>query len=103
MDADAPAAAAGPFMLGWLVSLQASGRLRARLIADGALSFAFVPLFEMAALAAVYRLGPRRISFARMVDLFSSRTLSERNGYHCHRHPRDGRLSAERGARNRRQ
>jgi hypothetical protein len=60
------------FMLGWLVSLQASGRLGARLIADGALSFAFVPVFEMAALAAVYRLGPRRISFARAVDLFFS-------------------------------
>jgi hypothetical protein len=58
------------FMFGWLVSLQASGRLSARLIADGALSFAFVPVFEMAALAAVYRLRPRSISFARAVDLF---------------------------------
>jgi hypothetical protein len=58
------------FVLGWSVSLQASGRLSARLIGDGAVSFAFVPLFEMAALGAVYRLGPRRISFARAVDLF---------------------------------
>ena len=58
------------FVLGWLVSLQASGRLSARLIADGVLSFAFVPLFELAALAAVYRLAPRATSFARAVDLF---------------------------------
>ena len=46
--------------------------MSARLISDGALSFAFVPVFEMAALAAVYRLAPRRISFARAVDLFFS-------------------------------
>ena len=58
------------FVCGCTVSLLASGRLGARLIVDGAVSFAFVPLFEMAALAIVYRLGPRRIPFARAVDLF---------------------------------
>jgi len=34
----------------------ASGRFTLRLIADGALSFAFVPLCELAAFAVVYRL-----------------------------------------------
>jgi hypothetical protein len=58
------------FVCGCTVSLQASGRLGARLIVDGAVSFAFVPLFEMAALAIVYRRGPRRMPFARAVDLF---------------------------------
>ncbi len=58
------------FMFGSLVSLQASGRVSVRLIADGALSFAFVPLFEMISVAAVYRLAPRRISLTRAVDLF---------------------------------
>src|SRR2546426_10870999 len=58
------------FVLGCTVSIVASGRLSLRLIADGAVSFAFVPLVEMGALAAVYRAGRRPISFARAVDLF---------------------------------
>lgn len=58
------------FVLGCGVSLLASGRVSARLIADGAVSFAFVPLFEIGALAAVCRRGPRRIPFAHAVDLF---------------------------------
>ena len=58
------------FVMGCVVSLQASGRLSVRLIADGILSFAFVPLFELASFAIVYRLRPRAISFARAVDLF---------------------------------
>lgn len=53
-----------------LVSLQASGRLSVRLIVDGAVSFAFVPLFELFSLAIVYRRGPRQVPFARAVDLF---------------------------------
>ena len=57
------------FVCGCTVSLQASGRLSARLIVDGAISFAFVPAFEMAALAAVYWRSPQRLSFARAVDL----------------------------------
>jgi len=58
------------FTMGCVVSLQASGRLSVRLIMDGAVSFAFIPLFELASLAIVYRLGPRQISFARASDLF---------------------------------
>jgi hypothetical protein len=58
------------FVCGCVVSLWASGRLSARLIADGAISFAFLPVFSLAALAAVYRRSPRRISFARAADLF---------------------------------
>jgi hypothetical protein len=56
--------------LGCSVSLLASGRLSVRLIVDGAVSFAFVPVVEMAAFAVVYRLGSRTIPFARATDLF---------------------------------
>jgi hypothetical protein len=59
------------FVCGCVVSLWASGRLGVRLIADGAVSFAFLPIFSLAALAAVYRLSPRRVSFAQAADLFS--------------------------------
>jgi hypothetical protein len=45
------------FTLGCAVSLLASGRLSARLIVDGAVSFAFVPVFEVLAFAALYRRG----------------------------------------------
>jgi hypothetical protein len=55
---------------GCVVSLWASGRLSVRLIADGAVSFAFLPVFSLAALAAVYRRSPRRVSFAQAADLF---------------------------------
>jgi hypothetical protein len=58
------------FVLGCIVSLLVSGRLSARLITDGVLSFAFVPTFEMAALGILYCLGERRVPFARAVDLF---------------------------------
>ena len=51
-------------------SLQASGRLSARLVTDGIVSFAFVPIFELASLAVVYGRRPRRIPFAQAVDLF---------------------------------
>lgn len=56
--------------LGCTVSLQASGRLSARLIADGALSSAFIPAFEIAAFGLVYSRGPRPIPFFRAADLF---------------------------------
>ena len=55
---------------GSTVSLQASGRLSARLVADGIVSFAFIPIFEILSLAVVYRRGPRRVPFAQAVDLF---------------------------------
>ena len=58
------------FVCGCVVSLSASGRLSARLIADGAVSFAFLPVFSLLALAAVYRRSPRRVSFAHAADLF---------------------------------
>ena len=58
------------FVCGCVVSLWVSGRLSPRLIADGVVSFAFLPAFELAALAAVYRRGPRRVSFAQAADLF---------------------------------
>jgi hypothetical protein len=57
-------------VLGSAVSLLASGRLSPRLIVDGAISFAFVPVLEAAAFAVVYRLGPRRIRFSHAMDLF---------------------------------
>jgi len=59
------------FVFGCMVSATASGRFSARLIADGALSFAFVPAFEVAALAIVCRTGVRaRLPFAEAVDRF---------------------------------
>ena len=59
------------FVCGCVVSLWASGRLGVRLIADGAVSFAFLPVFSLIALAVVYRRSPRRVSFAQAADLFS--------------------------------
>jgi hypothetical protein len=56
--------------LGCMVSLWASGRLTLRLVVDGMVSFAFVPVFEILSLAVVYRRGPRRVPFARAVDRF---------------------------------
>jgi len=60
------------FFLGCGVSLLASGRLTPRLILDGAISFAFVPVLEAAAFAIVYRLAARShgVPFARAMDLF---------------------------------
>jgi hypothetical protein len=61
------------FVFGCAVSALASGRFSARLIADGAVSFAFVPAIELAAFAVVYGTGTRqRLPFARAVDLFFS-------------------------------
>jgi hypothetical protein len=48
-----------------------SGRFSVRLIADGAMSFAFVPTFDVAALGVVCLTGPRaRRPFAWTVDRF---------------------------------
>ena len=44
------------FVIGCTVSMFASGRMTARLIADGALSFAFIPAAEILAFAIVHRL-----------------------------------------------
>jgi hypothetical protein len=65
------------FAFGCLVSILASGRLTARLILDGAVSFAFVAAIEIAAFAMARSTGGRRApvasppaSFSRDVDLF---------------------------------
>jgi len=64
------------FAFGCFVSILASGRLSARLILDGALSFGFVVLIEIAALAVVARIGRGArargpaASFARDLDTF---------------------------------
>jgi len=56
--------------LGCTVSLQASGRLSARLVFDGMIAFAFVPIFELIALAVVYRRRPRRVTRSQAIDVF---------------------------------
>jgi hypothetical protein len=56
-----------------VVSIETSGRFTLRLIADGAISFAFVPFFEVLSLGVVYRHEPREMPFARAVDLFFAR------------------------------
>jgi hypothetical protein len=56
--------------LGCAISFLASGRPGIRLIADGAVSFAFVPFCELAGLAAALRVGRRRVPFSRAIDPF---------------------------------
>ena len=56
--------------LGSGVSLMSSGRLTPRLVADGALSFAFVPTLELAAFAVIYRRRSQRLPSAREIDRF---------------------------------
>jgi hypothetical protein len=56
--------------LGCAVSFLASGRPSIRLIADGALSFAFVPFCELAGLAVSLRVGRRRVPVTRAIDPF---------------------------------
>jgi hypothetical protein len=58
------------FFCGCVVSLQASGRLSLRLITDGVISFAFIPIFEFLSFAIVYGRAPRRLPFAQAVDAF---------------------------------
>lgn len=57
-------------VLGCGISVLVSGRFTVRLIADGALSFAFVPVCELAALAVVFHLRRAPIAFAQAVDRF---------------------------------
>lgn len=58
------------FVLGCGVSLLASGRFTARLIVDGALSFAFVPLCQLAAFAVVHRLQRSQRPFSQAADRY---------------------------------
>ena len=58
------------FVLGCGVSLLASGRFTLRLVVDGTLSFAFVPLCELVAYAVVYRLQRGARPFAVAADRY---------------------------------
>ncbi len=58
------------FLWGCTVSLQASGRFGVRLILDGMVSFAFVPVIQVAALAIAIGRRPKAISLATAVDVF---------------------------------
>jgi hypothetical protein len=60
------------FAFGCVVSLLAAGRLTPRLIADGMVSFAFVPVVEVIALTVVSPRTPpgTRVPLARIVDRF---------------------------------
>jgi hypothetical protein len=58
------------FLWGCTVSLQTSGRFGVRLIADGMVSFAFVPLVQVAALAIAAGRRPKSLPFAALVDIF---------------------------------
>src|SRR5262245_22828218 len=57
-------------LMGVTVSIAASGRVSVRLVVDGALSFAFVPIIELLAFGFVYRRGTRAVPFAQAVDRF---------------------------------
>jgi hypothetical protein len=58
------------FVLGSGVSMLASGRFTLRLVVDGTLSFAFVPLCELIAYAIVYRLQRGSGPFAQAADRY---------------------------------
>ena len=62
------------FVLGCTVSLAASGRLSVRLIVDGSLSFAFLPVFAVAGFAVLYHAAraPRPVTFAPALGLFAT-------------------------------
>jgi hypothetical protein len=57
-------------VMGCFVSAEASGRFSVRLIVDGAISFAFLPLFEIASLGIVARGRERGMTFVDAVDRF---------------------------------
>jgi hypothetical protein len=58
------------FTLGCAVSVLASGRFTLRLIADGMLSMAFVPVCQILGLAVVYPFRRTQVSFAAAADRF---------------------------------
>jgi hypothetical protein len=63
------------FFLGSTVSLLASGRLTPRLVVDGALSMAFVPIIQLGAFGAVYRWRRRPMAFGVAADRFFAGNL----------------------------
>ena len=56
--------------MGVLLSLASSPRVSLRVVVDGMISFAFVPLAETIAAGAVYLRSGRRVPFTRVVDVF---------------------------------
>jgi len=58
------------FAMGLLLSLSSSTRVSARTVVDGMISFAFVPIAEALAVAAIYARSDRRLPFTRVVDTF---------------------------------
>ena len=58
------------FLLGCAISLLTAGSLTLRLVTSATVTWSFVPLLEMAALAVVWRLGSRRLSLPHAMDLF---------------------------------
>jgi len=56
------------FVLGCTVSLLTARGLSLGLVASGAVTWSFVPLLEMGALAVVWSFGNRRLSLPRAVD-----------------------------------
>jgi hypothetical protein len=58
------------FAMGMLLSLASSTRVSVRVVVDGMVSFAFVPVIEAVALGLVYLRTDRRMPFSRAVDLF---------------------------------
>jgi hypothetical protein len=58
--------------VGCLVSVLASGRFTIRLFTDGLISFAFLPITQLIALAVAWRVGARpSLPFGKVVDEFS--------------------------------
>jgi hypothetical protein len=58
------------FVCGCVVSMWTSGRLTVRLIADGMVSFAFLPAFQLLAFAIVYRRARRPLPFGSAAHRF---------------------------------
>jgi hypothetical protein len=58
------------FAMGMALSLHSAGRLSVRVVLDGMVSFAFLPVFEVIAVGLVYLRGDRRLPFARVADAF---------------------------------
>src|SRR5437667_7773089 len=58
------------FAMGLVLSLASSTRVSPRVVLDGMISFAFVPIVEILALGTVYLRADRAIPFTRAVDLF---------------------------------
>jgi hypothetical protein len=58
------------FVLGWAISMIVTSTLVPRLVIDGAISFLFVPLFQVLAFAVVHRRARPRLAFSDAVDRF---------------------------------